>query len=105
MNRMSGKKSLERIRRGAAVVEMAVITPFVFAMLGPVPIVPLLVGLAPSEYVAEVLARLWDEDTLAIVSTELSHYLAYEQARHRDAATANAIENLDDSRIGIRDAC
>ena len=33
MNRKSGKKLIKRIRRGVAVVEMAVITPFVFALL------------------------------------------------------------------------
>lgn len=33
MNRKSGEKWIRRMRRGVAVVEMAVITPFVFALL------------------------------------------------------------------------
>jgi Memo-like protein len=41
-------------------------------------IVPLLVGSATPTEVAEVLSRLWDEDTLIVVSSDLSHFLRYE---------------------------
>jgi MEMO1 family protein len=54
--------------------------------------------------VAEVLGRLWDDDTL-LVSSDLSHYLRYENARRRDCATAEAIERLDETAIGFEDAC
>jgi AmmeMemoRadiSam system protein A len=46
--------------------------------------------------VAEVLDRLWGGDeTLVVVSSDLSHYLAYEQARALDAGTARRILALD----------
>ena len=38
---------------------------------------------------AQVLERLWGGDeTLIVISSDLSHYLPYEQARAIDAATA-----------------
>ena len=79
--------------------------PFLQVVLGAVPIVPLLVGRATAEEVAGVLDRLWDEPTLVVVSSDLSHYLGYEAAQEQDAATAAAIESFDGSRIGLTDAC
>ena len=49
--------------------------PFLQAVFGSALIVPLLVGSASPKEVAEVLSRLWDDDTLIVVSSELSHYL------------------------------
>jgi MEMO1 family protein len=46
-----------------------------------------------------------DDDTLIVVSSDLSHYLRYENARRRDCATAEAIERLDETAIGFEDAC
>jgi AmmeMemoRadiSam system protein B len=65
--------------------------PFLQTVLGSIRIVPLLVGLAAPIEVAEVLSRLWDDDTLIVVSSDLSHYLRYENARRRDCATAEAV--------------
>ena len=49
---------------------------------------------------------LWGgAETLFSISTDLSHYLPYEQARRTDAATAEAIEQLAPEQIGSRDAC
>jgi MEMO1 family protein len=79
--------------------------PFLQRVLGSIRIVPLLVGLAPPREVAEVLSRLWDDDTLIIVSSDLSHYLRYENARRCDCATAEAIERLDETAIDFEDAC
>ena len=83
---------------------LEVILPFLQTVLGPVPIVPLLVGSASPEEVAEVLSRLWDDDTLIIVSSDLSRYLRYEDARRHDLAAAEAIERFDESAIGFEDA-
>ncbi len=67
---------------------------------------PLSVGEATAAEVAEVLARLdEDEATLVVVSTDLSHYLDYDSARARDRATAHAILELAPERIGAHDAC
>lgn len=80
--------------------------PFLQAVLGTFTIVPLVVGDARTADVAAVLDRLWGaEETLIIVSSDLSHYLSYESARTLDAATCRAIETLDPAAIGREQAC
>jgi len=80
--------------------------PFLQTLLGAFELVPLAVGDAEPEAVAAVLARLWGgEETLVVVSSDLSHYLDYETARRRDAATSRAIVALDAGGIGDGDAC
>lgn len=79
--------------------------PFLQMVLGAVPVIPLVVGSARAEEVAEVLERLWDEKTLVVVSSDLSHYHDYQTARRLDAATAAAIECCDEGAIGPGDAC
>ncbi len=81
--------------------------PFLQEVLGEFRLVPLAVGEATAEEVAEVLARLWGgPETLIVVSSDLSHYHDYETARRLDAATSRAIEQLryedldDDSACG-----
>jgi len=80
--------------------------PFLQILLGGFELVPLAVGDAEPETVATVLERLWDgEETLIVVSSDLSHYLDYETARRRDATTSEAIVALDERRIAHDDAC
>ncbi len=79
--------------------------PFLQAMLGDFTIVPLLVGSARPEQVADIIDAVIDEQTLLVVSTDLSHYLDDATARKRDQATAQAIERLDFDRLGPQDAC
>ena len=53
---------------------------------------PLAVGAATPAQVAEVVETLWGgEETLFVVSSDLSHYHAYDQACAIDRATVNAI--------------
>jgi hypothetical protein len=53
-----------------------------------------------------VLDLLWGgPETLVVASSDLSHYLTYEDARARDQATCRAIEAFDAQRIGYEDAC
>lgn len=80
--------------------------PFLKLVLGEVAIVPLVVGGAEPAAVARVLERLWGgPETLVVLSTDLSHYLAYDEARARDAETAAAVERLDGARLTPEDAC
>ncbi len=66
--------------------------PFLQAVLGPFTLVPLAVGDASPEAVAEVLERLWGGDeTLIVISSDLSHYLPYDEARASDRATVERI--------------
>jgi AmmeMemoRadiSam system protein B len=80
--------------------------PFLQVVLGKFSIVPLVVGLAIPEEVAEVLRVLWGgPETLIVVSTDLSHYLPYAEANELDALTASAIERLRPEEIGHDQAC
>jgi AmmeMemoRadiSam system protein B len=80
--------------------------PFLKTVLGDVSIVPLVVGCAEPPAVARVLDRLWEGDeTLIVLSTDLSHGLTYEAAQCRDVETAAAIEALDGSKLTSEDAC
>jgi len=66
--------------------------PFLQVALGDFRLVPLAVGDAEPAEVAEVLARLWGgPETLIVVSSDLSHYLRYDEARRADAETARRI--------------
>ena len=79
--------------------------PFLQAVLDAFTLVPFIVGDAEAAEVAEVIDRLWGgEETLIVVSSDLSHYLAYDTAKARDARTTRCIEALDPS-VGYHDAC
>jgi AmmeMemoRadiSam system protein B/AmmeMemoRadiSam system protein A len=70
--------------------------PFLQRALGTFTLVPLAVGEASAAQVALVLERLWGGDeTLVVISTDLSHYLSYAQAQARDRATVERILQLD----------
>ncbi len=80
--------------------------PFLQAVLGAFMLVPLLVGDATPQQVAEVLHQGWGgNETLIVISSDLSHYLPYAAAQRRDAATAAAIEAGDWMKLGPNDAC
>jgi hypothetical protein len=80
--------------------------PFLVRVLGDFALVPLLVGEASPAEVTAVMARLWGgEETLVVVSSDLSHYLDYRAACRRDAATAGAIERGAGDALGPHDAC
>jgi AmmeMemoRadiSam system protein B len=70
--------------------------PFLQHVLDEFSLLPLAVGDASPDAVAEVLERVWGgSETLIVVSSDLSHYLPYEDARRIDAATARRIAGLD----------
>lgn len=69
--------------------------PFLQTVLGDFKLLPLAVGMASAADVAEVLERLWGGDeTLIVVSSDLSHYLPYALARQVDGNTAEQILKL-----------
>ena len=80
--------------------------PFLQVALERFELVPLVVGEAEAEEVAAVLDRLWGgEETLIVVSTDLSHYRDYAIAAALDRATADAIVALDVEGIAAGAAC
>ena len=69
--------------------------PFLQQVLSGFTLVPLAVGEASAEQVAEVLRMLWGDDrTLIVISSDLSHYLPYSQARTTDEQTAGLVLNM-----------
>jgi len=80
--------------------------PFLQRMLGPdFSVLPLVVGAVTAEEVAAVVLRLWGGDeTLIVVSSDLSHYLPHAQARRVDDATVQRILGFD-ARLGHDEAC
>jgi MEMO1 family protein len=58
-------------------------------------LVPVAVGHAEPREVADALAELWGgPETFIVVSSDLSHYLPYDQARRVDEETSRRIERL-----------
>ena len=54
--------------------------PFLQTVLGDFGLVPLVTGQATVDQVAEILDALWDDDTLVVVSSDLSHFHDYTTA-------------------------
>lgn len=90
----------------AAEHSLEVQLPFLLRVLGPeVTIAPLVVGGARPEEVARALDALWGGDeTLIVVSSDLSHYLPYDTGRRVDEATSEDIVAFR-SRIEPEHAC
>ena len=77
------------------------------AMLpAPFEIVPLLVGEADPQSVAEALRRVWGgPETVVAVSSDLSHFLDQRSAEAIDSDTGRRIETLDAAALDGRRAC
>lgn len=79
--------------------------PFLQTVLERFTLVPLLVGHTLGERVAQVIESLWgQDDTLIVISSDLSHYLPYHQARWRDQSTVEEILQLH-PRLSFEQAC
>lgn len=69
--------------------------PFLQKMLTDFTLLPLAVGMASPDEVAEVLETLWGGDeTLIVISSDLSHYLPYAIAQRTDRQTVQSILHL-----------
>ena len=69
--------------------------PFLQTVLSDFTLLPLAVGMATAEEVAEVLEAVWGGDeTLIVISSDLSHYLPYSTAQRIDNETAQSILEL-----------
>lgn len=111
------RASIEALKQRPFVVEsdaahaqehsLEVHLPFLQETLGEdFVLVPVVVGDARPEEVAEALELLWDgPETLIVISSDLTHYLDYETARRIDRVTSEAIEHLEPERIGFEQAC
>jgi AmmeMemoRadiSam system protein B len=70
--------------------------PFLQTVLREFTLVPLAVGDASTAEVAEVIERLWGGDeTLIVISSDLSHYLPYADACRIDRTTVDTVLALE----------
>jgi len=80
--------------------------PFLQEMLDSFEIVPIVAGDASPEQVSQVLDALWGGDeTLIVISSDLSHYHDYATAQQMDKSTSQAIEQLQYERLTPESAC
>lgn len=80
--------------------------PFLQRTLSTFSIVPFIVGQASAEDVSRVLDLLWGgNETLIVISSDLSHFLDYFSAKEKDTHTTLAIESLQPEAIDFDDAC
>jgi AmmeMemoRadiSam system protein B len=79
--------------------------PFLQTLLDRFTLLPLAVGAASAEEVAAVLETVWGGDeTLIVISSDLSHYLPYAAAQFVDGKTADEILGMRPG-IGLEQAC
>jgi AmmeMemoRadiSam system protein B/AmmeMemoRadiSam system protein A len=100
---------LPQVTRSAAAHQMEhsleVQLPFLQQVLGDFLLLPLAVGEATAAEVAEVLETVWGGDeTLIVISSDLSHFLPDALARQVDGGTVDAILALD-SHLNHEQAC
>ncbi|MBI1282934.1 MAG: AmmeMemoRadiSam system protein B [Thiobacillus sp.] len=106
MQRVAG---LPQVTRSAAAHQMEhsleVQLPFLQQVLGDFQLLPLAVGEATADEVAEVLEQVWGGDeTLIVISSDLSHFLPDALARKVDGGTVDAILALN-AHINHEQAC
>ena len=102
-------KELPQVTRSAAAHQLEhsleVQLPFLQQVLGDFRLLPLAVGDATAAEVAAVLETLWGGDeTLIVISSDLSHFLPDTLARQVDGGTVDAILALD-THITHEQAC
>ncbi|HYN78291.1 MAG TPA: AmmeMemoRadiSam system protein B [Lamprocystis sp. (in: g-proteobacteria)] len=107
---LAGLADLPQVQRLDAAFDgehcLEVQLPFLQTLLTDFRVVPLIVGAVPVPAVAEVLERLWGADeTLILISSDLSHYLDYAAAQRTDGATTRAIERLEPEALDHDGAC
>lgn len=69
--------------------------PFLQAVLNDFTLVPIVVGHCPTPSLAKVLEACWgNEQTLIVISSDLSHYHDYDTAKKLDSETSEAIMQL-----------
>jgi len=73
--------------------------PFLQKVLKNFKIIPLLYGDISFESLADVISEILDKDSLIVVSSDLSHYRKYTEAKKIDSITIEAIKKIDESLV------
>ena len=80
--------------------------PFLQQVLDDFALIPIVAGHASPELVAQAIDAVWDgNETLVVISSDLSHYHDYKTAQQLDNFTSRAIVELDYTAIQSANAC
>lgn len=80
--------------------------PFLQRILTKFTLVPIAAGRASAAQMAKLLEMLWGgPETLIVISSDLSHYHGYDEAKKLDAESCAAIESLDSGPLDGEHAC
>jgi len=79
--------------------------PFLQVVAPGIPVVPLLTGDVHPVGAADAVESILDDETLLLVSSDLSHYHDSTTARRLDAETAASIDRLDPGALTRESAC
>jgi MEMO1 family protein len=83
---------------------LEVVLPFLQYSLKKFSFIPVVMGSRGDfQKISSHIADLLDNETLIVVSSDLSHYLPYDQAKIRDKETINMILNLEDDKLLVRE--
>ncbi|MBU4345472.1 MAG: AmmeMemoRadiSam system protein B [Desulfobacteraceae bacterium] len=78
---------------------LEVILPFLQRYLNGFEVIPVVMGRGNVNQIERALNPLLDQNTLIVVSSDLSHYLPYSQAVKRDRETINMILNMESDKL------
>jgi len=106
---MAALADLKQVVRSAAAHaqehSLEVQLPFLQKVLGDFSLVPIAAGSALTEEVVEVIERLWGgPETLIVISTDMSHYHTYDEAKRIDGASLDRIEAFA-TDLNYEEAC
>jgi AmmeMemoRadiSam system protein B len=100
----AGIRGVRRAHAGEHSLEVQL--PFLQRLFPRARVIPVLVGDADPSYVADLLGALWGGDeTVIVLSSDLSHFLPYDKARQIDADTCSHLAALDPTPLGGDQAC
>jgi len=78
---------------------LEVVLPFLQIYLNKFELVPIVIGYGDYNKIAEAIDPLPNDKTLLVASSDLSHFLQYDEAVSRDKETINAILNLEKEKL------
>jgi AmmeMemoRadiSam system protein B/AmmeMemoRadiSam system protein A len=79
--------------------------PFLQKVLKDFTLLPIVVGEADPEQIAKALAKIVDDKTVIVASSDLSHYHSYSAAKELDSRCVKAICDVDIDRMQTQEAC
>ncbi len=80
--------------------------PFLQILLKDFSLIPLVIGMTDADHIAKILDQLWGGDeTLIIISSDLSHYHDYATAQNMDQQAVQAILDLKPEALNEDQAC